>query len=347
MSKKGHLADPSLDDNFCVYVHRRKDNGEVIYVGEGRSSRAQRIGENSGKNNAYYKIAKDVGVYWHIVQDNLTKDETIEFEASLINYLEFVGTPITNMHKRSPRGYTYLREDFEDKMYVDPTSPSGLRWKTDRRNMNDRGTLLARKGDIVGGKNNKSGYWCTNGKLCHRIVYALTYGECPGGLTVDHLDGNKDNNSVVNLELVSLAENSRRANAKRESPKGEDCTSSKVTADDILEMYRMFSDGKTNKEVGDTFGLHDRYISLVRHGKRWRHLYDLQEQKFPDSYTYGSSSNYSQIKQAYLLIRENTKTNKEISNLTGVEVSQVSRMRHGKAYTSIIEKIEKELKGKE
>jgi hypothetical protein len=28
------------DRGFCVYYHRRKDTGEIVYVGEGRRSRA-------------------------------------------------------------------------------------------------------------------------------------------------------------------------------------------------------------------------------------------------------------------------------------------------------------------
>ena len=49
-------------------------------------------------------------------------------------------------------------------------------------------------------------------KLAHRIVM-FTWVPIPGAedLTVDHLDHNKRNNSVDNLEWVTLEENQRRA----------------------------------------------------------------------------------------------------------------------------------------
>lgn len=41
----------------------------------------------------------------------------------------------------------------------------------------------------------------------HRIVYAWFHGEVPKGLVVDHIDSNKDNNALSNLQLLTPAEN--------------------------------------------------------------------------------------------------------------------------------------------
>ena len=46
----------------------------------------------------------------------------------------------------------------------------------------------------------------------HRVVWALHYGEWPAG-EVDHIDGNRLNNSIGNLRMVSASENHR--NQKR------------------------------------------------------------------------------------------------------------------------------------
>ena len=43
----------------------------------------------------------------------------------------------------------------------------------------------------------------------HRVIMEAFYGK--SDLTVDHIDGNKDNNSLKNLEYVSNAENMRRS----------------------------------------------------------------------------------------------------------------------------------------
>ena len=53
-------------------------------------------------------------------------------------------------------------------------------------------------------KNNKQ-----SRKYIHRLI-AESFIEGDTSLTVDHIDGNKLNNSILNLEWVTLEENSRR-----------------------------------------------------------------------------------------------------------------------------------------
>lgn len=55
------------------------------------------------------------------------------------------------------------------------------------------------------------GYYCyrtKNGRYVylHREVYEMHYGPIPSGYIVHHKDGNKLNNSIENLELLSRAE---------------------------------------------------------------------------------------------------------------------------------------------
>jgi hypothetical protein len=41
----------------------------------------------------------------------------------------------------------------------------------------------------------------------HRVVYELAHGTIPAGLHIDHIDGNKSNNLLSNLRLVTHQEN--------------------------------------------------------------------------------------------------------------------------------------------
>lgn len=70
------------------------------------------------------------------------------------------------------------------------------------------------------GARNSTGYGCvTNGKgksmLSHRKSYELIVGAIPEGLTVDHLCENIVCVNTDHMELVTLAENSRRGNERK------------------------------------------------------------------------------------------------------------------------------------
>jgi len=323
------------DRGFCVYYHRRKDTGEIVYVGEGRRVRAYTIKSNHGRNKAYSDIVEKFGVFVEIVEENLTKDGAERMEESLIVELRESGVALTNVHRGSTSGKSYLRENLEHLFYVDASSPSGLRWKTDRYTLKTHGYQLAKKDEVAGCKVKTTGYWRYMNMACHRIVYALVYGECPAGLTIDHVDGNKDNNDIRNLELVTAGENSRRATVDREPKRGSEVFSSKLTEDDVLEMYQLFLSGESNDTIATKFNVHPRYVSLIRHGRRWKHLYVDQKEKFPKSFKELVVTK-EQILAAFDLINQTTMTNQAIAELVGIEVSNVSRLRHGKIYKRVI-----------
>ena len=75
----------------------------------------------------------------------------------------------------------------------------------------------AMAGSIAGSIHNK-GYLMVrlkgNGYLAHRIVWLLTYGKYPNGM-IDHIDGNKLNNSIYNLRDVN--ESINKKNSKKYS----------------------------------------------------------------------------------------------------------------------------------
>ena len=48
----------------------------------------------------------------------------------------------------------------------------------------------------------------------HSVVWFLTNGGVPSGYTIDHIDGDKLNNSIDNLQLLSATDNSIKGNAR-------------------------------------------------------------------------------------------------------------------------------------
>lgn len=86
--------------------------------------------------------------------------------------------------------------------------PSGLIWKNPL-------SKKLKQGDMAGTKH-KDGYWQVGIKInnkdklfrAHRIIYVLSTKENIDNFFIDHIDGNRENNNIVNLRCATNQENS-------------------------------------------------------------------------------------------------------------------------------------------
>lgn len=109
----------------------------------------------------------------------------------------------------------------------------------------------------------------------HRLVM-LTFspeGE-KEGLQVNHIDGDKTNNHIGNLEWVTARENSRHRDKylNPEKLSGEKNPMAKLTEAEAIQIkYGKFS-GLNNREIGDEFGVSSEVVRRIRSGERWTHI---------------------------------------------------------------------------
>jgi hypothetical protein len=69
---------------YVVYQHRRKDNGEIFYVGQGVPKRAYEDIKNR-RNDGWAKIVEEAGGFEvDILVEGLTREESLEVEAEYI-----------------------------------------------------------------------------------------------------------------------------------------------------------------------------------------------------------------------------------------------------------------------
>lgn len=114
-------------------------------------------------------------------------------------------------------------------------------------------------------------YICSSGSV-HTLVYEAYHSKLvPQGMQINHIDGNKQNNHIDNLELVTPQENTRHAygTGLAKGMPGESNSRSKISNKDLEKIVKMLLDGKCNSCIANEFGLHDRYVSLIRGRKRW------------------------------------------------------------------------------
>ena len=83
----------------------------------------------------------------------------------------------------------------------------------------DTGELYWKKNMTVAGYITKNGYRKVavnkSAFYVHRLIYLMFHGEDPGKFVVDHIDGIKSNNCLVNLRMVKQKINQKNTAAAR------------------------------------------------------------------------------------------------------------------------------------
>lgn len=118
-------------------------------------------------------------------------------------------------------------------------------------------------------KNNKS-----TAKTVHRLV-ALAFIPNPENKPcVNHIDGNKQNNNIENLEWVTYSENTIHSfqNGLQISLKGEDVATSKFTNDQVHEICKLMEEGLRNIEIIEKLGVPKTLLKNIRNGSSWESI---------------------------------------------------------------------------
>ena len=105
----------------------------------------------------------------------------------------------------------------------------------------------------------------------HRLVAMMFIGEL-GDNVVNHKDGNKMNNSVENLEIITQKENSHHASENDLVIYGEEHYKSKYSEDDIHRICKLLESGKSRDEARIMLGLPRKLIDNVAIGYCWRRI---------------------------------------------------------------------------
>lgn len=110
----------------------------------------------------------------------------------------------------------------------------------------------------------------------HRLL-AQTFIENKDNLPcVNHIDGNKLNNSLSNLEWVSFSKNIQHAydNGLTIAAKGE--SRSSLKNEDVLKIVEMKKQGKTLSEISKEFNVSASSISDIVTGRTWSHITNIK-----------------------------------------------------------------------
>ena len=109
--------------------------------------------------------------------------------------------------------------------------------------------------------NGGSAYPCMRhfgSRLCHLLIWETWVGPRTKGMEIDHINGDKTNWSLDNLEEVTPAENRKRAILLRELRRnGRD--PKQMTRDELQAIFRKYRLGDPNARMDLDFSRHREY----------------------------------------------------------------------------------------
>lgn len=106
----------------------------------------------------------------------------------------------------------------------------------------------------------------------HRLV-AIQYLDNSNHLCqVNHIDGNKMNNSITNLEWCTKEENQNHAIRTGLMQRGQDRPSAKLTETQVIEIYKLKGVLKA-QDIADKYGVSKNTINCILRGSKWAYLY--------------------------------------------------------------------------
>jgi len=116
-----------------------------------------------------------------------------------------------------------------------------------------------------------------NNKPCHRRIHRLVaetfIPNVDSKENINHINGNKLDNRIENLEWVSVSENLKHAfKIGLKSNKGEKNNSSKLKDSDIPKIFELHSQGYEIKQIALIYKVHHDTIRDVLNRKTWSHV---------------------------------------------------------------------------
>jgi hypothetical protein len=107
--------------------------------------------------------------------------------------------------------------------------------------------------------------------LVHLLVVRTFRGERPEGYECDHVDGNRCNNHLSNLQWVTVQENNDRKNASLQgNTKGEQNPHARLTAEAVLDIRQRR--GEPRSAVAADHDIRPGTVTDIWKRRSWAHL---------------------------------------------------------------------------
>jgi HNH endonuclease/NUMOD4 motif len=109
----------------------------------------------------------------------------------------------------------------------------------------------------------------------HRLVAEYFIYNYDSSLEVNHIDGNKLNNSVFNLEMTTKKDNMKHATATRLMASGANHGHTTLSSEDVLEIKRLHQNNCTIKDLAKQYNIKYHLAWSIINNKTWKYLKEV------------------------------------------------------------------------
>lgn len=109
-------------------------------------------------------------------------------------------------------------------------------------------------------------------RYVHRLVLETFVGLCPPNMECSHLNRDRSDNRVENLQWESHKDNQGRMGEHGVSPRGERSPWAKLKASDIPVIRQMILDGVPAKVIASKYDMSASNVHHINRGDSWIHI---------------------------------------------------------------------------
>ena len=114
----------------------------------------------------------------------------------------------------------------------------------------------------------------------HRIVWIARNGVIPNGCVVDHINNDKTDNRICNLQLLTAEENSHKAWQDGRYLMGDDSPSTKLPVSRRKEIVELYKSGEyTMRQLANDFGISKSRIHQIVKTSGWTDIGEWTDEK--------------------------------------------------------------------
>lgn len=184
--------------------------------------------------------------------------------------------------------------------------------------------------ETIGLKSDKDGLFYH--KRVHRLVAEAFIPNPENKPEVNHIDGDKTNNCVENLEWCTSKENKTHAwNTKLYTDKLEDHYCAVYSNNQIEQVCQLLSEGFRNKDVAEITNIHKDVIAHIKRGDIWKDISSKYSFNIPRK----SRKSKEDVHKICKMIADNL-SDDDIQNVfTNLPIEEIRRIRRKTIFKSI------------